>query len=279
MADLQAGQGASPPNLRGIDTKATRSDLIHLTVIGVDFYVDGSYHEGLGWRCNGAICRKEDDKSQIPMRHRLSTNPNKPLRTPFKSSMMVPIFKPAVEKNPGLPYDHLRSLLKPYAKDYAITVALLQGGRSATKKELFGTPEDNVSYAGSIAREMRRLGHEVKLIFLSRKETLSHVSTVVVHEEAERHKTSKPPIPPLDIVWAKWKDKNALILSNALGIEGGGGECQFLTGILVATSMSKELVHTSQEVIQADAAHTYFGKYTLFSAYTSSANGNMVNLA
>ena len=105
------------------------------------------------------------------MRHRLSTNPNKPLRTPFKSSMMVPIFKPAVEKNPGLPYDHLRSLLKPYAKDYAITVALLQGGRSATKKELFGTPEDNVSYAGSIAREMRRLGHEVKLIFLSRKET------------------------------------------------------------------------------------------------------------
>jgi hypothetical protein len=52
-----------------------------------------------------------------------------------------------------------------------------------------------------------------------------------------------------------------------------------LTGILVATSMSKELVHTSQEVVQADAAHTYFGKYTLFSAYTSLANGNMVNLA
>ncbi len=156
----------------------------------------------------------------------MSANPKEPLCTPFKSSMMVPIFKPAIEKNPGLSYDHLRSPLKPYAQDYAITVALLQGGRSVTKKELFETPEDNVSYAEGTAQEMRRLGHEVKLIFLSRKETIGHVSTVVVHEEAERRKTSKPLIPPLDIegrkqFWAKWKDVNALFLSNALGIEGG----------------------------------------------------------
>jgi hypothetical protein len=56
-------------------------------------------------------------------------------------------------------------------------------------------------------------------------------------------------------------------------------ENKFLRGILVAPSMSKHLVHHIQEVIQADGAHTSFGKYTLFSAYPSTANGNMINLA
>ena len=82
-----------------------------------------------------------------------------------------------------------------------------------------------------------------------------------------------------EAVVPKWKEDNALFLSNALGIEGEGCKNRFLTGILVATSMSKELVHTSQEVVQTDAAHTYFGKYTLFSTYTTTANANMVNLA
>ena len=36
---------------------------------------------------------------------------------------------------------------------------------------------------------------------------------------------------------------------------------------------------TTQEVVQADGAHTSFGKYTLFSAYTTMANGNMANIA
>jgi hypothetical protein len=79
--------------------------------------------------------------------------------------------------------------------------------------------------------------------------------------------------------WKKWHEDNAIFISEALGIDGGPAENKFLTGILVAPSMSKHLVHHMQEVIQADGAHTSFGKYTIFSAYASTANGNMVNLA
>ena len=50
-------------------------------------------------------------------------------------------------------------------------------------------------------------------------------------------------------------------------------------GILVATSASKSIFHTTREVIQADGAHTSFGKYTLFSAYSTTANANMSSVA
>jgi hypothetical protein len=67
--------------------------------------------------------------------------------------------------------------------------------------------------------------------------------------------------------------------TKTLGIEGGPAENKFLTGILIVTSVSKSMFRMTQEVVQADGAHTSFGKYTLFSAYTTTANGNMANIA
>ena len=53
----------------------------------------------------------------------------------------------------------------------------------------------------------------------------------------------------------------------------------FLTGILIATSTSKAQAPSYlQDVIQADAAHMTFGKYTLFSAYAGSTHMKMVGL-
>jgi hypothetical protein len=44
---------------------------------------------------------------------------------------------------------------------------------------------------------------------------------------------------------------------------------------MIAPSTSKYQVPLLQEVIQADAAHMSFGKYTLYSAHANTANGNM----
>ena len=79
--------------------------------------------------------------------------------------------------------------------------------------------------------------------------------------------------------WKTWKEENAAFLAKTLGIKGGPAENKFLTGILIAMSVSKSMFQTTQEVVQADGAHTLFGKYTLFSAYTTTANGNMANIA
>ncbi len=53
----------------------------------------------------------------------------------------------------------------------------------------------------------------------------------------------------------------------------------FLSGILFTTSASIKTVPHLQQVIQADATYMQFGKYTLFSAYGSTADGSMFPVA
>ena len=69
------------------------------------------------------------------------------------------------------------------------------------------------------------------------------------------------------------------MIINTLGIKGGPAENRFLSRILVAASASKSIFNTTQEVEQADEAHTLFGKYTLFLAYSTTANANMSSVA
>jgi hypothetical protein len=46
-------------------------------------------------------------------------------------------------------------------------------------------------------------------------------------------------------------------------------------GIFISPSTSKEQVPFLQQVLQVNAAHMHFGKYTLYSVYGSNANGTM----
>ncbi len=76
----------------------------------------------------------------------------------------------------------------------------------------------------------------------------------------------------------KWKAENELFLNNMFGLEDGP-QFLLLTGILFATSSSKHLALLLQPVVQANGAHSSFGKYTLYLAYAITANGNMSPLA
>ena len=46
-------------------------------------------------------------------------------------------------------------------------------------------------------------------------------------------------------------------------------------GIFMSLSTSKEQVPFLQEVLQVNAAHMSFGKYTLYSVYGTNANGTI----
>ena len=110
------------------------------------------------------------------------------------------------------------------------------------------------------------------------------INTTVVNEEGIRRKNKKGEHPFDGLAERKqfcktWKEEHALFLTEALGIEGGPAENKFLPGILVVMSVSNSMFQTTQEVVQADGAHTLFGKYTLFSTYMTTANGNMANVA
>ena len=127
---------------------------------------------------------------------------------------------------------------------------------------------------------MRDLGHEVKLVFCTRRQVLTAVSSIVLNEELARRKKLKQ---NMDGAERKkyvldWKVEKEKFLNDALGFETGP-QYRFLAGILFAPSSSKVIVPHLQDVFQADGANTSFGKYTLISTYGTTANGNMSPLA
>ena len=67
----------------------------------------------------------------------------------------------------------------------------MQIGRDITKEQLFGSADVNVKYASAVAARMRLLGHEVKLVFSTRREVLTAVSSIVLSEELARRKKLK----------------------------------------------------------------------------------------
>ena len=119
------------------------------------------------------------------------------------------------------------------------------------------------------------------MIFQDRQKTIQAASAVVLHEDLLRWKKMK--LPALDRTSQlkyvnKWKAEKELFQNKEFGLKDGP-QFLFLTGVLFATSSSKHLVPLLPHVVQADGAHSSFGKYTLFSAYATTVNGNMSHLA
>ncbi len=55
--------------------------------------------------------------------------------------------------------------MKPYAKEYTLTDSIVQDARDWAKLELFGSAKEDVRYVRGVMDHVRRLGHEVEMIF------------------------------------------------------------------------------------------------------------------
>ena len=270
---------AEEANLRGISTRVQRSDVMNLTVVGINFYVHATVYENVGWCIHAAVCRECDDILKIPPRDRvdLSVVMSKKgyVRIPIISKMIVPIIREAVAENPGITYQSIREIMKPYAKAFTLTDSIIQDGKDLAKNEIFGNADDNVKYAKGVKDHLTALGHAVELRYHDRRRSLQLLTSVVINEEQVRRK--KVNLPALNkqqqLKYARaWKKQNALWINTVFGLEDGP-QAEFLSGALFATESSRHIVPRLQHVVQADGAHTSFGKYTLFSAYASTANG------
>ncbi len=69
--------------------------------------------------------------------------------------MVVPLIVGAVAENPGIQYQCLWEILKPYANDYALLDSILQEGRDLAKAQLFGRGDKNVQYAKGVVESYR----------------------------------------------------------------------------------------------------------------------------
>ncbi len=162
-----------------------------------------------------------------------------------------------------------------------VTENILQNARVWATNELFGNPENNVGYAEGVRDAIREMGHSCELTYGTRREVIVKLRTTVIREEIQRRESNKEPVlekgTMTDSFIRKWLIDNEVELTKQLGMEDGPPQ-KFLTGMFLCTSVSKVQVRYLQDVIQADGAHMSFGKYTLFSAYATTANGTMAPL-
>ncbi len=82
----------------------------------------------------------------------------------------------------------LKAILLPYAKPYALTDDLIQVACIGARKEIFGSPEENVRYTIHVKNALLAQGHHVLVKMTKRKETIKNVQRLVVAEKLTRLK-------------------------------------------------------------------------------------------
>ena len=146
---------------------------------------------------------------------------------------------------------------------------ILQQSRDWAKFQLFSDPNDNVTYSEGVREAIIGMCHFCELLYSDRCKVIQTLRSLVVREEIKRREDNNKPVlergEMTENFIRNWFIANEVSLMTQLGMEDGPPQ-RFLTGIFIATSASKAQVPFLQEVIQADAAHMSFGKYTLFSA-------------
>ena len=285
--DIMYLRVAEEANLRAIVIKINRSNDQHFVATGIDFYVRATFTDRLGWTVHAAVCREGGDVLKIPPKYRVAEaelSTRRSITTPLKSRMLVPFLLNVVAANPGIPYQYLREVLLPYSRGYAMTDSILQEARELAKKQVFGRAEENVQFAKGVVQELEGLGHHVRILYANRKEVIQSVCAVVLREEVDRLKKLKQTMGRDEQVkfvqW--WKRDNEVFLNEQFGLSDSTlhiHQKTFVKGVLFAPSSSSHIVPLLQDVIQADGAHSQYGKYTLYSAYGTNANGHMSPVA
>ena len=101
-------------------------------------------------------------------------------KTPFSTSMLVPLILPVVAKDPSVTNKTIGSFLEQYGKKFALTDTIIQKAHIQAWVELFGTPETNIKHAEAIMNEMQSQGHIVGMKFTTRRETLKNIERIII---------------------------------------------------------------------------------------------------
>jgi hypothetical protein len=131
LKDMLQIRIAEEANLRLIKVKTIRSDSTNLIVAGRNFYLSATYSVQYGWQVTKVCCRFGENFSINPQKHMLMED--KGLQPPFKSKWVGHVLQNAVEDTPGLMYQMMCKILKPYMNKYVLTNNVLQEARDTAK--------------------------------------------------------------------------------------------------------------------------------------------------
>ena len=176
----------------------------------------------------------------------------------------------------------LLGVLGPYGHKYAFTKAIIQKARDLARADIFGDPGNNAKYIQGLQDDLRRFGHYCEVMYYNRTQALNRLKLVVVAEafwtaEDELVKRSLATKAGAKRYLNQWCEDNKSFINKHFGTERDNW--RFVQGIAFATGPSRRTAPQLQQIIQADAAHMNFGKYTLYSAYGTTANAQSSPIA
>ena len=168
---------AEEANVHGIHVIIHKSDKHTFKAYSNQFYVNASNSESGGWKITA--CKTRDGDAGVDM-----LTPSDPpahgadqraSRSPFKMKWFVPLIYATIAEAPMALSKMLKATLLPSAKPYALTDSLIQGARIEARKEIFGSPEENVQYTIHVKNALLVQGHHVSVKMTKRKETIKNV--------------------------------------------------------------------------------------------------------
>jgi hypothetical protein len=266
---------AKEANCRGINFYMPCNEVRQYKAYGEMFAVEANNNE----MTNGfyvSICSVRDGDDFSGLDTGKVDSKGEKGKTPFTTAMIVPLILHVVAVDPAVTNKTLRSFLEQYGKPNFMTDAILQEAHTQACMELFGTPSTNLKYAEAVVNKMKAHGHIMHMKFTTRRETLKNIKRVVILEELLRKKYLDNSVLNANerkVFWNNWKKENRELIINKLGRKG---DCaQYLHGIYFTPLSVPKTVPELKQLFMADACHVDFGKYTLFSCYGITANGNM----
>jgi hypothetical protein len=202
-------------------------------------------------------------------------------KSPIKSRWLIPIVKAEVSQRPNIPNKELKALLKDYVKDIFLTPSLLQQTRTTIRKEVFGDADTNVMYVRALERLLHNSGHDFEFYVREKDDVLHKCEEIALSQHIALKKVEGTKLMRTEkIEYIKqWKHDNKVMLEESGLCHNSSETHRFVSGVFLSLQQARHTVPFLQSVFQADAAHMNFGKYTLYSCYGNTANGNTFPVA
>jgi hypothetical protein len=135
---------AKEVNLCQIKVKTIRNDHNNFIIARSNFCLYTTHSVQLSWVVRAACCREGGNTSTIPPNLRYIKENG--LLIPFKSKWVALLLQTTNKVTPGLPYQMMHEILKPYINECASTNTILQEACDKAKVNLFSDLKDNVKY-------------------------------------------------------------------------------------------------------------------------------------
>ena len=211
----------------------------------------------------------------------MSSKGNKRVRSPLRSKWLIPILRAEVSLRPNMSNKDMQALCKDYVKPMFLTKSLLNSTRLAIRKEAFGDPDTNVMFAPALANSLKVAGHDVEIYLRNKSQVMAKCEEMALTQFVSKCRLEGHKLLRKDkIEYVKeWKlDNEDMLVKAGLGNDGSD-TLKFVSGLFLSLKQARHTVPLLQSVFQADAAHMNFGKYTLYSCYGTTANGNTFPVA